>query len=43
MFLIVSGMENEQSILEVRSKRQGAIENEKQENFVGSFGPGNIS
>tara|TARA_Y100000813_G_C24079482_1_gene312688 strand:+ start:570 stop:764 length:195 start_codon:yes stop_codon:yes gene_type:complete len=43
MFLIVSGMENEQSILEVRSKRQGAIENEKQENFVGSFDPGNIS
>ena len=43
MFLIVSGMENDQSILEVRSKRQGAIENEKQENFVGSFDPGNIS
>ena len=43
MFLIVSGMKNDKSILEVRSMRQGAIENEKQENFVGSFDPRNIS
>ena len=43
MFLMESGMENSHSILEVRSKRQGAIENEKQEDFVRSFEPRKIS
>ena len=43
MFLIESGTENSHSILAVRSKRQGAIENEKQEDFVRSFEPRRIS
>ena len=43
MFLIESGTENSNSIMVVRSKRQGAIENEKQEDFVRSFEPRRIS
>ena len=43
MFLIESGTVNSNSILEVRSKRLGAIENKKQEDFVLSFEPRNFS